>query len=731
MSLPAALNPKLHLITGKGGVGRTSVAISLAKAFALKGERVLLLETRDEEGGASALGRALGLGERLPSASAPRRLSAELLRDGLSSELLSSCEAAGSLYAAQLVAREGHERFLSSMLPVERLVKAALQSQGLSRFLNAAPSMYELGLFYHLWSVVDQGAFSKVVMDLPATGHTLALTRLPGQIERMVPVGPVTEGLRSGKAVIADPEQASLWVVALPERLPVSEALELSEALEGDELVTAAFILNRAPLRGTPPAELEATRRWLSERSAAELGALSSLRSQLERAAALPALSQELRARAPIFLLDEQGREAERTASLLAWFESREPERDPQRAQSSPESPPAQELEGALGGERALMHLSLNADEARARAELRKSLLSQSVIVCCGAGGVGKTTSSAALALAGAQLGRRVLVLTIDPSKRLAQALGVSRNTPSPVPLSEERLEALGVSSGRLSAWLLDPQHVSDGVVRREAREQASALMSNLIYREVSGMVAGMQEYTAVEALRGFVKDRAYDLIVLDTPPARHALRFLDAPERVAGFLDKRIFKLFVPDRTGLMGRIAGRVIDEVLERAFGVKTRDELKQFFELFSQILDHLNGNQQEMKAFFRSELISFYLVTTPHQEVIEEASYFREQVQERALKFGGLILNRSSAVEARGAELEAQLEALAALAPKLTERLSAQLLTAQRERLELSAQLKRLSAEAPMIRVPELGQRAARLEGLAALAEALSTLPDDDQ
>ena len=204
--------------------------------------------------------------------------------------------------------------------------------------------------------------------------------------------------------------------------------------------------------------------------------------------------------------------------------------------------------------------------------DLRALLRSSKLCVCCGAGGVGKTTTSAALALSGARLGLRVLALTIDPSKRLAQALGVARNTPHPVLLDRARLTALGVpDEGSLSAWLLDPQLVSDAVVNREAGKEAEALKRNLIYREISGMVAGMQEYTAVEALHTFLQDDAYDLIILDTPPARHALRFIDSPQRIASFLDKKIFQLFVPSQAGLLGRVASRVIDDASSKALSV----------------------------------------------------------------------------------------------------------------------------------------------------------------
>ncbi len=276
---------------------------------------------------------------------------------------------------------------------------------------------------------------------------------------------------------------------------------------------------------------------------------------------------------------------------------------------------------------------------------LMDALIKHRLIVCCGAGGVGKTTTSAALALAAARQGKRVLALTIDPSKRLAQTLGVKKNEPHPVLLCRDRLDQLGVpKTGELYAWLLDPQLISDQVVNAEAGDQAEALKKNLIYTQISGIVAGMQEYTAVEALHQFLNDQRFDLIILDTPPSRHALRFIDSPDRVASFLDKRIFRLFVPKRTGLIAKMAAKVIDEVLERAFGKVTSSELKQFFELFSRLLDHLNQNQKEMAQVFQAHDVAFYLVTTAREDAVDEAQRFAQEIKRRHLNLGGFLLNR---------------------------------------------------------------------------------------
>lgn len=272
------------------------------------------------------------------------------------------------------------------------------------------------------------------------------------------------------------------------------------------------------------------------------------------------------------------------------------------------------------------------------------------VVVVCGAGGVGKTTTAASIALAAARAGRRVLVITIDPSKRLAQTLGVSPNDPEPRALDAERQRALGIAEpGNLSAWMLDPQAVSDRTVRRLSPDPATAdrLLGNRVYRHVTSMIAGMQEYMAVEALHGFVRDDRYDLVVLDTPPSRDALRFLEAPSRATAFFDRRVLRFFVPESGGRIRQAAARMFERLLDLAFGERTRREMQQFFGLFEHVLAYLSRSQGEMQQFFGGPGIAFVLVSSPSPESLEEARYFEQKTRSLSLPLAGYILNRSLA------------------------------------------------------------------------------------
>lgn len=286
------------------------------------------------------------------------------------------------------------------------------------------------------------------------------------------------------------------------------------------------------------------------------------------------------------------------------------------------------------------------------RPTMRELILSRRILVCCGAGGVGKTTTSTGLALAAARQGRRVLALTVDPSRRLAETLGVERNLKAPVSMPAERLELAGIREpGALHTWMLDPQLVADRVIRRFARtpEEVERLMQNRIYQSVTRMVAGMQEYTAMEALHGFVKEGHYDLIVLDTPPSRNALDFLEGPGRLRSFFDGRIFRLFRPgEEAGFIRRAASGLIERVMTGAFGEDNYHELQEFFDLFGDLFGLLTNNAGDMRSILTDpKEVGFLLVTSTTPESITDAMFFRRKTQEMELPFSGFVLNRSQA------------------------------------------------------------------------------------
>ncbi|MEE2752238.1 MAG: ArsA-related P-loop ATPase [Myxococcota bacterium] len=354
------------------------------------------------------------------------------------------------------------------------------------------------------------------------------------------------------------------------------------------------------------------------------------------------------------------------------------------------------------------------------------------IAVCCGAGGVGKTTVAASLALEAARRGRRVLVLTIDPSRRLAETLGVSQNTPDPVELSPALQELAGIKPpGSLAAWILNPERVSDRTVKRLVPDpkKARKLMDQPIYRSLVSMTVGMQEYTAMEALHQFVEQGRFDFIVLDTPPSRNALNFLEAPVRLGRFFDSRVFSLFLPRKDGAVIGTTRKVIDKVFGGIFGVEFYHDLQDFFRNFAEVFLQLSENAKAIRQRLECEDCCFLLVASPTAERVEDAVYLKHRIDALNLNLGGFILNRSLIPLADrslpGPDLlpstptDAQRSALA----KLQE-----LATIERTRLEEHRQiLEQLAEEAGdssmALAVPELGDTVDDIQGLGLVAQSL--------
>ncbi len=354
------------------------------------------------------------------------------------------------------------------------------------------------------------------------------------------------------------------------------------------------------------------------------------------------------------------------------------------------------------------------------------------VIVCCGAGGVGKTTTAAALSLAAARAGRRVLVLTIDPSRRLAETLGVSRNPPTPVAVPPDRQIAAGIHApASLDAWMLDPKLVADESVRRliPKAEDAEKVLSNRIYQQVSSMVAGMHEYTAMEALYRLVHEGQYDLVVLDTPPSRHALDFLEAPRRLSGLVDNSAISAFLPKKDGLVARAASRVIEKILSAVFGEEFAHELVGFMMTFSGIFSALNVDVNAMRTFLSGPDVAFLLVTSPAAATLAEAHFFQDKTRELGLPFRGFVLNRSRARNtSKTWPDENSLDGLSAEAkaalPRLQAMAQGELEAAKRDLALLTELEQRAGTSATAIAVPELPEGADDMVTLLTIADALA-------
>ncbi|MDF8264824.1 ArsA family ATPase [Luteipulveratus flavus] len=273
-------------------------------------------------------------------------------------------------------------------------------------------------------------------------------------------------------------------------------------------------------------------------------------------------------------------------------------------------------------------------------------------IVCCGSGGVGKTTTAAAVAVRAAEAGRTVAVLTIDPARRLAQALGLEEmgNEPVPVPTVDRS------AGGSLDAMMLDMKRTFDEVVLNHAApDKAQQILANPFYQAVSSSFAGTQEYMAMERLGQLMAERVdgrprWDLIVVDTPPSRSALDFLDAPKRLGSFLDGRFIRLLTaPAKVG--GRAYLKVVSVGVGAVSGAMAKVLGAQFLadvQTFVAALDTMFGGFRERAeqtfALLQNPGTAFLVVATPERDALREASYFVDRLAEEGMPLAGLVVNR---------------------------------------------------------------------------------------
>ncbi|WP_426242925.1 ArsA family ATPase [Nocardioides sp. LHG3406-4] len=359
------------------------------------------------------------------------------------------------------------------------------------------------------------------------------------------------------------------------------------------------------------------------------------------------------------------------------------------------------------------------------------------IIVCCGAGGVGKTTTSAALAVRAAMRGRKVVVLTIDPARRLAQSMGIEQldNTPRPVPLSDE-------AAGSLDAMMLDMKRTFDDVVTSQASpEKARQILENPFYIALSSSFAGTQEYMAMEKLGQIhrqAQERAgqpdgYDLIVVDTPPSRSALDFLDAPERLSSFLDGRFIRLLLAPARGpaRLMTVGVGVVTGALTKVLGAQVLKDMQMFVAAFDTLFGGFRQRAQKTFELLQTDGTAFLVVAAPENDALREAAYFVERLRDDDMPLAGLVVNRASTTS--GKELSAE-EATAA-ADRLTREdpasVTGALLRVHADRARMvarEAQLCERFASAhprvPTVVVPALAGDVHDLDGLRRIGDLLA-------
>ncbi len=360
------------------------------------------------------------------------------------------------------------------------------------------------------------------------------------------------------------------------------------------------------------------------------------------------------------------------------------------------------------------------------------------VIVCAGSGGVGKTTVAAAIALRAAIEGKKAAVLTIDPAKRLASSLGLKELSSEPTKVGGRKFAALSIEpKGDLHALMLDTKTTFDKVVMRYAPSpaQAERIIANRFYRNISGTLSGTQEYMAMEKLYELYADGDFDVLVIDTPPTRNALDFLDAPKRMTDFFESKVLRWFLMPYMKAGGgfmrvaNVAATTFLKVVKRIVGADVLQDTAEFFGNLEGMYEGFKQRARDVATLLKSDATSFVVVTSPSEDSVAEATYFATRLNEEGLPFGALVVNR---VHPRiGDGIDVKPRQLAKLEKGGSDaRLLAKLLDNEEAFMRVvgleEQNLDRLARKIPRhrwVRVPYLEQEAVDFPGLLAIADQL--------
>ena len=360
------------------------------------------------------------------------------------------------------------------------------------------------------------------------------------------------------------------------------------------------------------------------------------------------------------------------------------------------------------------------------------------IIVCCGAGGVGKTTTAAALALRAAEQGRSVVVLTIDPARRLAQAMGLDQldNTPREVKGVD------GAKGGRLDAMMLDMKRTFDEIVEAHSTpEKAQQILANQFYQALSSSFAGTQEYMAMEKLGQLRaqadRDGTWDLVVVDTPPSRSALDFLDAPQRLGSFLDGRFIKLLLaPAKVGgkaYLKVFSGglNLVTNTLTKVLGAQVLRDIQTFVAALDTMFGGFRERADVTYRLLQEKGTSFVVVAAPESDALREASYFVDRLAGERMPLSGLVLNRVHDTAAGSLSAERSIAAAETLTERKVHPLTAQLLRLHADRAQVAGRERALTKrftgahpDVPMARVPAHAQDVHDLAGLRQVGRDLT-------
>ncbi len=660
---------KFVIVAGKGGVGKTTVAASLARMAANTGARVLVLDTEGKRGIASAFGiSSLGYAEVT--------LSVAVVDDGH-----------GPIVGRTVTSDDALIEWLGDH-GLGLLAKRMSASGLVDVIATATPGIRDLLVLAKVKQLVLEGGFDLVIMDTPASGHALTFLGSPKGLSEVVRSGPIRRQSQDVMSLLTNAALTRVILVTLAEETPMAELTETAYALEDRVGVALGPVVVNGLLPSVPAPP------WPGFSAAKLPGVLDSLQFEYDRFAAqqshVAALSQRLplpQVHLPLLACAAVGPEdltllaselhlaATPLASLANFGLTPSAKRTSFRGKGSNDAEATFSPAPTHGEALAEPPIGAIGSAGPKTTKLQfngisEALADRSVVLVCGPGGVGKTTTAAALGLAFARQGKRVAVVTIDPAKRLADALGLVdglRNTPTAVDLSVIAAnQDSDVAGGELWALMLDTKATFDGLVRRYAPNSAQAdkILSNPFYRNISGAMGGTQEYMATEKLHELLRTptdgnggamEPFDVVIVDTPPSRHALDFVAAPERLTRLLDNRVFRaLMAPAKRGF--RVMGLATEGVLRgvgKVIGGEVLADAVAFFQAFEGMEAGFRERAVAVSALLRAESTAWVLVSAPTPEAVEEGLLFKTALSESSITIAAIIANR---VQPLGVELE---------------------------------------------------------------------------
>ncbi len=689
---------RLHFVTGKGGTGKSTIAASLALALAAGGRKVLLVEVEGRQGIAQLF-------------DVPPLPYQEVK--------IATADGGGQVNALAIDTEAAFLEYLDMFYNLG-LAGRAMRRIGAVEFATTiAPGLRDVLLTGKIREIVTraekgkQPVYDAIVVDAPPTGRIARFLDVTAAVSELAKGGPVHSQAESVVKVLHS-DLTAIHLVTLLEALPIQETLEAIEELQGLDLPIGSVIVNR-----NIPAYLPADD--LAKAAEGDIDA-DAVRTGLERRRNHPVRQRLCRSS----YRDHPARNTHQGARRKRRAARRTRRGEAGAAADTRRSRPRQPLRARRGASPPGSQMSTAPPALDMGALLHDT--SNRVLVCCGAGGVGKTTTAAAMALRAAEYGRTVVVLTIDPAKRLAQALGIKDlgNTPQRVPLAPE-------VPGELHAMMLDMRRTFDEmVIQYSGRERGEAILDNQFYQTVATSLAGTQEYMAMEKLGQLLAQDKWDLIVVDTPPSRNALDFLDAPQRLGSFMDSRLWRLLLAPGRGIGRLVTGAV--GLAMRALSTVLGSQMLSDAAGFVQMLDTTFGGFRE-KADRTYELLKrrgtqFVVVSAAEPDALREASFFVDRLSQEHMPLAGLILNRTHPMLS---ELHADKadEAADALEKKDPDALAAAVLrvhadramTAKRE-IRLLSRFTGANPHVAIVGVPSLPFDVSDLEALRAIADQIT-------